>query len=141
MVENLYDFAQTDWVPASSGRRFECGSPNMMGVAALNASLEVLFEVGLEHVEAAVLHNSNTLFDALSEMDDAKLLTPESSSRRAGIVTFSKQQVSTDRLYAHLQDNGVICALRGGGIRLSPHFHTTETQLEKTIDLIRNCTV
>jgi len=26
-------------------------------------------------------------------------------------------------LYKHLQDNGVVCALRGGGIRFSPHFY------------------
>jgi selenocysteine lyase/cysteine desulfurase len=140
MVDKLYDFDQLEWAPAFSSRRFECGSPNMMGVAALSASLDVLFEVGLDQVEAAVLHNSNTLFEALSAMDDAELLSPESRSRRAGIVTFNKPQVSTDQLYAHLQANGVICAPRGGGIRLSPHFHTTQQQLDKTIDLIRNCT-
>ena len=140
MVDKPYDFNQTDWQPATTARRFECGSPNMMGVTALNASLDVLFEVGLDRVEKAVLHNSYYLFEALSAMDNVELLSPGSSSRRAGIVTFNKSNVSTDTLYSHLVENGVICAPRGGGIRLSPHFHNSEEQLDKAIDLVRNCT-
>ena len=140
MVDKPYDFNQTDWKPATTAQRFECGSPNMMGVTALNASLDVLFEVGLDRVEKAVLHNSYYLFEALSAMDNVELLSPGSSSRRAGIVTFNKSNVSTDTLYSHLVENGVICAPRGGGIRLSPHFHNSEEQLDKAIDLVRNCT-
>jgi hypothetical protein len=35
-----------------------------------------------------------------------------------------------------LQDAGVFCALRGGGIRMSPHFYTPLEQIEKTLILI-----
>jgi selenocysteine lyase/cysteine desulfurase len=140
MVENAYDFNQLDWAPATSARRFECGSPNMMGVAALNASLDVLFEVGMDQVEAAVLQNNQYLFDALSAMEGITLLSPEPGSRRAGIVTFNKPSVSTDTLYSHLVENGVICAPRGGGIRLSPHFYNNKQQFDKVVDLIKNCT-
>ena len=138
MVEQLGDFDQHDWKPASSARRFECGSPNMMAVAALNASLDVLFEVGLEQVEALVLKNASFLFDALSAMGNMELLTPADVSKRAGIISFNKTNTSTEALYDYLQQQGVICALRGGGIRLSPHFHTTQQQMLKTLDLITN---
>jgi selenocysteine lyase/cysteine desulfurase len=138
MVEDLGDFDQLDWKPASTARRFECGSPNMTAVTALNASLDVLFEVGLEQVEALVLKNATFLFDALSSMDNLELLTPADVSKRAGIVTFRKTNDSTEVLYEYLQNKGVICALRGGGIRLSPHFHTSQQQLQKTLDLITN---
>lgn len=136
MVENLGDFDQAHWEPAASARRFECGSPNMMAMTALNASLDVLFEVGLEHVETQVLENATYLFDALSAMGDITLLTPANVSKRAGIVTFTKTNTSTEALYEYLQQQGVICAFRGGGVRLSPHFHTTRQQLTKTLDLI-----
>jgi hypothetical protein len=35
-----------------------------------------------------------------------------------------------------LQDAGVFCALRGGGIRMSPHFYTPLEQIEKTLIFI-----
>jgi len=141
MVEKLGDFDQADWQPATTARRFECGSPNMTAVAALNASLDVLFEVGLEQVEALVLENASVLFEALSAMNDIELLTPAEASKRAGIITFRKKGVSNEALYHYLQQQGVICAFRGGGIRLSPHFHTTRQQLLKTLDLVKKYAV
>jgi selenocysteine lyase/cysteine desulfurase len=138
MVENLGDFDQVDWKPAESARRFECGSPNMTATAALNASLDVLFEVGLKQVETQVLANATILYDALSAMENVELITPADASKRAGIVTFSRTDATTEALYEYLQQQGVICAFRGGGVRLSPHFHTTGQQLAKTLDLITN---
>ena len=32
--------------------------------------------------------------------------------------------MAPEALFRHLQAHGVICALRGGGIRFSPHFYT-----------------
>jgi len=37
MVEAIGDYERKDWQPASSARRFECGSPNMLGIHALHA--------------------------------------------------------------------------------------------------------
>jgi hypothetical protein len=44
------------------------------------------------------------------------------AKRRAGIVTFVSERVDNATLYSNLIAGGVICAQRGGGIRLSPHF-------------------
>lgn len=44
MVEAMGDYARRDWRPAASGRRFECGSPNMLGIHALSASLSLILE-------------------------------------------------------------------------------------------------
>jgi hypothetical protein len=35
-----------------------------------------------------------------------------------------------------LQANKVFCAPRGGGIRLSPHFHTPSDQLDHVLALL-----
>ena len=39
MLEHAGDYDRTDWEPARSARRFECGSPNLLGAMALEASL------------------------------------------------------------------------------------------------------
>ena len=36
MVEDHLDFSRKDWRSAASARRFECGSPNMLGIHALS---------------------------------------------------------------------------------------------------------
>ena len=42
MVEAMGDFDRKDWSIAKTARRFECGSPNMLSIHALNASLSLL---------------------------------------------------------------------------------------------------
>jgi hypothetical protein len=59
-----------------------------------------------------------------------------SADRRSGILTFFLTRHDNSGLFRHLQDAGVFCALRGGGIRLSPHFYTPMEQIEKTLILI-----
>ena len=136
MLQNPGDFDRQDWQPANDARRFECGSPNMLAIHALDASLGVLFDAGMDKVEARVLDNSGRLIEQLLELDGIELLSPRERHRRAGIVTFRRDGVDTEALYRHLQHNGVICALRGGGIRFSPHFYTEAEKISTAIRLV-----
>ena len=138
MVEQVGVFDNHDWQPASSARRFECGSPNTTAVMALNASLDVLFEVGMDQVETLILHNSDYLQRGLAAIAGVTILSPQITSRRSGIVNFRVDDIDMEALYAHCQQQGILCALRGGGIRFSPHFHTTELQLQTAIDKVAN---
>lgn len=134
MVEVPGDYERKDWQPAASARRFECGSPNMLGVHALHASLGLLLEVGVDNVFNSVSSNIQYTIDILTE-NKANLISSTEPERRAGIVTFSLPGVASDTLFRHLQAHGVICALRGGGIRFSPHFYTPRAVLERAVGL------
>lgn len=136
MVDNPLDFIQADWQPAHTAQRFECGSPNMMGIAALDRSLAVLLEIGIERIEKQVLSNTRYLFDQLGMLENTEILTNQSSGKYAGIVTFQRTDVDNEQLYQFLQNNGVICALRGG-IRFSPHFHTSKADIDKAIAYVK----
>ena len=65
-----------------------------------------------------------------------QVLTPTENGQYAGIVTFCKQSVDNVKLYQHLQDNNVICAYRGGGIRFSPHFYTEPPLMDKALEIV-----
>lgn len=136
MVEEIGDFDRRDWRSAGSARRFECGSPNMLGIHALAASLSLLLEVGIQEVERRVTERSASLFERLASLPRLQLVTPTQRGRFAGIVTFTVANDDPAALYHHLTTRGVVCALRGGGIRLSPHFYTPFDQLERVIALI-----
>jgi cysteine desulfurase / selenocysteine lyase len=136
MLQSPGDFDRQDWLPAIDASRFECGSPNMLTIHALNASLDVLFDVGMQRIEAQVLENSGKVIELLLELDGVELLSPPDPQRRAGIVTFRRNGVDSEALYSHLQQSGVICALRGGGIRFSPHFYTEQEKISTAIQLV-----
>lgn len=136
MIEAAGDFERLDWEPAHGARRFECGSPNMLGIHGLEASLSLLEAVGIPEIDKSLTLKINKLCEELEKIDNIRVLTPENPRRRAGIVTFRYRDASPAALFAHLQDRGVQCAQRGGGIRLSPHFYTPTPQIEAVLRMI-----
>jgi len=132
MVEHPGDYERRDWTPAASARRFECGSPNMVGIHALHASLSLLLEVGMDKVAAAIAERSERLV-AGCEARGLELLTPRPARRRAGIVTFRHRTLPAALLHERLKAAGVVCAPRGGGIRFSPHFYTPLEALDEAL--------
>ena len=135
MVDDPHDFNRRDWQPAAGAQRFECGSPSMLGIHALSASLSVLEEVGMVQVEAALLERSRHLFARIAESPVLETISDSSEGRFAGIVTFRHHKQDNAACHAKLMAGGVICAPRGGGIRFSPHFHTPLAQLDAAVAL------
>lgn len=139
MAEHPGDFDRTQWEPARSAQRFECGSPNMLGIHALNASLSLVEEVGVPEIQARLLERSGYLIESLASAPRVRLLTNSDLRHRSGIVTFApspRADHTVDTLFAKLTEQQVFCARRGGGIRLSPHFYTPMSDLDKTINII-----
>lgn len=134
MVEAVGDFDQTAWAPARSARRFECGSPNMLGVHALHASLSLLLEIGMDQISRAVEENSRFLIDELRQRGYTIATPTDDSGRFAGIVSFAASQSDNAQLHEKLNKNGVFCALRGGNLRFSPHFYTPRTDLQSALE-------
>ncbi|RLL53303.1 aminotransferase class V-fold PLP-dependent enzyme [Mariprofundus sp. EBB-1] len=127
MVERAGDFDALEWSVAGSARRFEPGSPNMLGICALNASLSLFEDVGMVEVEKALLENARLVMAWVESEPQLELISPDQEGRFAGIVTF--RNVDLDKaghaaLYRKLMASGVICANRAGGIRFSPHFYS-----------------
>ena len=109
----------------------------MLGIHALHASLNVLLSQGIANIWQQVSERIEFLIQGLSEISDVDLLSDTRLERRSGIVSFKLKQGDTDALYQYLQANGVFCAPRGGGIRLSPHFYTPMAQLARVLELVR----
>lgn len=134
MVDHPHDFDRRDWRPDSSARRFECGSPNMLGIYAFSASLELIEEVGVAEMEKRVLGSARRLMEAIARRPELELITDSRPGRYAGIVTFRHRTISAGTLHEHLRAQRIVCAQRGGGIRFSPHaYHRLET-LDQAIE-------
>lgn len=136
MVEDMGNFDRQDWEPARSARRFECGSPNMLGIHALDASLSLIEEIGMAAIASAIEQRIARLVE-LVDQAGFELLTPRVPARRAGILTFRVPGADQTALYRSLMAQGLMCANRGGGLRFSPHFYTPEDDLSKAIELTK----
>jgi len=142
MLQDAFDFSHShDGVNiAETAQRFESGSPNMMGIAALDASLGLLLDIGLENIERQVLANTAYLIQGLKQIDNIEILSSTTKGKYAGITTFIRHGVDNVKLYEHLQASNVICAHRGGGIRFSPHFYTEQQRIDRALELVEGFT-
>ena len=136
MVEKMGDYDAREWQPAASSRRFECGSPNMLGIYALSASLSLIEEIGMEKIAGNIFKNTKYIIDYIKNNDAFSLLTPEAETHRAGIVTFKVKEQDNVAIHAGLMKNKVICANRMGGIRFSPHFYTSENKIRNGLEIL-----
>jgi len=134
MIEEYLNYDKHPWKIARTARRFECGSPNTLGTHALNASLSLLLEVGMENVENGLLKNTAYLIDKISSLNNYEIIS--STENYAGIVVFRHKTASQSALFEYLKSNQVICAERGGGIRFSPHFYTSEETMDRAVALL-----
>ncbi|QXH37214.1 aminotransferase class V-fold PLP-dependent enzyme [Pseudomonas muyukensis] len=137
MLEHLGDFERRQWQPAHSARRFECGSPNMLGACALEASLSLLEDVGMTVVGEQLALRVSQLHEGLAAIPGAQLHSPVDPARRAGIVSFSLDGHANADIYRTLSANGVICAQRGPGVRFSPHFYTDQRLIDDALRQVR----
>jgi cysteine desulfurase/selenocysteine lyase len=136
MMKDTYNYENKPWEMHPSARRFECGSPNMLGIHALSASVSLLLETGMETVEARLFERIDYLRERIEHHAELELLSPAPSALKSGIVVFRHEKIPNPALYRHLMQQKVICALRGAGIRFSPHFHNGLDQIERALAII-----
>jgi len=135
MVEDMNNFTAEQWQPAKSARRFECGSPNMLGIHAANASISLLLEIGLSNIESLLRERAHYTIECINKISHLDLLSSPDDPRLAGIISFRSQKTDSEILYQSLMEKNVICAHRGGGVRFSPHFYTSKEQINMAVEL------
>ena len=136
MVEDFLNFDAPSWEIANSSRRFECGSPNMLGIHGLHASLSLLLELGMPFVAQQIQEKVEHLMLRLDELPNIEIVSPRDIKQRSGIITFKSKVIDQASLFKQLTDNKVFCAMRGGGIRFSPHYYTATEQIDKAVKVI-----
>jgi len=132
MLADAGDYSSYALADAPDARRFEPGSPNLLGIHALHASLSLLLETGMDVVAAEIEARWTYLHEGLQRLG-CRTITPEERTRHAGILTFVPTSGDIERLYRTLQEHRVLCARRGGGIRFSPHFYLPAETLDRAL--------
>ena len=130
MVDRFWDFDRNEWPPSETAIRFEAGTPNSIGQAALHASTALFLELGMDRVAQRVLANTSHLLEGLRGMRGVRVTSRIEANRRSGIVSFVHERIDPKALYEALKKEGISCAVREGSVRISPHFYQGEKELE-----------
>lgn len=137
MLESAGNYDRLEWALAADARRYECGSPNLLGSHALLASVQLMLRHGLPSVFEDIAKRVSYLSDHIQEIAELQVLTPEPPGRRAGIVNVRLRSGNTARVADALRRARVCIAVRGGGLRFSPHFYTPYPVLDYALAQLR----
>ncbi|HEY8283349.1 MAG TPA: aminotransferase class V-fold PLP-dependent enzyme, partial [Chloroflexota bacterium] len=111
-----------------TAERFNLGTPNLPGIVALDAALGLILEAGPARIGDRVLALTD-LFIADMQDRGYRVRSNLDPAHRSGIVIVEVPAPEAARL--KLLDAGIITSVRGGSLRISPHFYNREDELRR----------
>jgi selenocysteine lyase/cysteine desulfurase len=131
------DYSRAELKLKPTAARFEGGSENMAGTLALGASLELLLELGLDNVAAAVLDVTELACERLREIGATIVSDRRPDHRggqqRSGIVAFELPGRDPMAVRKHCLAEHVVMSCRSGRLRISPHAYNNEEDVDRLI--------
>jgi selenocysteine lyase/cysteine desulfurase len=141
-VKNAHDYASPSLELRTDAARFESGSANMVGLAALSASVEMFLRIGEHHGSQAIAERVVKLVEELDQSlrdQGARTRLPRSPANRSGILTFEVPGVEPSQLRKRALKENVVVSCRDGGVRASVHAYNDAEDLRRLVDVVRSC--
>ena len=130
-VQNAWNLLDFNLKLRKSADALQTGTINSIGIYALNASLKLMHEFGIKNIEENVLKNSKYFIQELMNFGIEPVLKECDESNFSGIVSFFHKE--TDKILNELSQKNIVCAVREGMVRFSPHFYNTEEEIKRVI--------
>jgi cysteine desulfurase / selenocysteine lyase len=135
--EGTDDFTRlTQYNPTlrQDARRFELTTLPYQDFAGMNASIALLLELGIEEIRSHLLGLHVPLLE-WARRSGAKVVSPP-GDRRSGILCLAPQNVA--QAFRALKGSQVICSMREGAIRFSPHAYNTLDEMERVVQVLED---
>lgn len=132
---NYADYSSRDMTLRNDAGRYECGTLNTIGCFGLRASLNLLLEVGIETVTAAVQSVADQLAAGVRSKG-YELMVEHTADTSSGIVTFRHPSTDCRVIVADLKRQRVIAAPRQGWVRMSPHFYISPSDIDRVVEAL-----
>lgn len=131
-----WDRLELDFAPGALA--FECGTLNVYGILGLGASIDVLLAAGVDEVERRVLAAVDRLAERLPAAG-FRIASPRRPGERSGILSLDLPGAGSptaEQVVERAAAAGVVASARAGRVRLSPHFYTSEGDLDRAVDAL-----
>ena len=134
-VEDPFEMRNDEFRPRhDAAARVELGCPHFAGIFSLGASLDLISEIGRDHIEARVLELNRYLTSRLTETGWQVLspLRDEATRSAETLVAVEQPHEIVRRLFRR----GVIVTEKPEGIRVATHFFNNEDDVERLIEAL-----
>jgi kynureninase len=119
---------------AAGTARFLTGTPNVPGLFAATPGYDLIEEVGLPRIREHSMRQTALLVELLGAAG-FDLTGPLDPERRGGTVTV--RTPGFEAVHRELAEREILCDFRpDSGLRLGPHFFTTDDELRFTVEQI-----
>jgi cysteine desulfurase / selenocysteine lyase len=135
-VAGYADYSSRDMTPRHDAGRYECGTLNTIGLFGLRTSLDLVLEVGVERIGAAVQALGDQLAAGASRLGYAVSGPPRTAGNGSGIVSIRHPELDSRVVHARLREHGFLAAPRQGWVRLSPHFYIGPDDIERMLSTL-----
>lgn len=116
---------------ADGAARFLTGTPNVPALYAATAGYDLIEEVGVERIRARSLEQTGLAIE-LAQAAGFEVRSPLEPDRRGGTVTVHMPEFAA--VHRELAEREIVCDFRpGAGLRLGPHFFTSDDELRHAI--------
>mgnify|MGYP005842259029 CR=1 FL=1 len=113
--------------PAGSARRFESGTPNISGLYACTAGVELLLGYDLENVRRRVDHLTWRIAQGAKTWG-WPLVTPTTPGSHGAMMALAS--LDAPALVCKLAEDGIVVSDRDGNVRISPHFYNNDDDID-----------
>ena len=128
------NFSYSWFEPIDTAKRFDGGSPNVIGAIGMKESVSYLLHLEPKNIEQHALGLASYLVERLNELSNIKIMTPldANGKPKSAIVSFSTDGIDT--IYEHMRESKIIVSLRLGAIRVASHLYNTRDDIDQLID-------
>lgn len=116
---------------ADDAFRFLNGTPNIPAVYSAISGYEIVAEAGVENIRVKSLRQTRRLMELAKEAG-FRIHSPERDSERGGVVVIDVPEGAA--VTRELSRRNILVDYRpGAGIRVAPHFYTSDDELDVTV--------
>ncbi len=131
-TDDLTRLTRYDDTLHDDGRRYELMTLPYQDFAGLNVSLGLLLSLGVEQIREHVLSLHQPVLTWV-ERTGTRVVSPR-GAHGSGILCIAPEGV--EDAYGRLKAARIICSLREGAIRLSPHAYNTVEEMERVVRVL-----
>ena len=134
--EGTDDFSRlTEYNPTfrADARRFEMVTLPFQDFVGMTASLGLLLEIGIRDI-AEVTRATHEPIVKWAQENGVRITSPTENGHRSAILCVAPPKPV--EAYHGMKRARVVCSLREGAIRLSPHCYNTVEEMEKVIEVL-----
>ncbi|NQV16487.1 aminotransferase class V-fold PLP-dependent enzyme [bacterium] len=132
------DFGNFEQDLSPDARRFELGAFNAPSMVGAEKATELLLDCGINSIYMHVHNLLNQFEYGLEESNYSKMYDFDKNEIGSIFVFSHKDKASNERIYEGLTAAGVNLSLRGGGLRIAPHYYNTPEEVEQVLSIMND---